>query len=219
LKNIDSVTEYQTGNEQKSYKYNYVNFFLDEVELCFHPELQRTFISDLRKSLSKCFPNWIYGVNLTFVTHSPFILSDIPKQNILFLDTGEDKITTIPFLNEKGTFAANIHDLLNSGFFMNSSVGSFAESAITEVVSFHHDVINTAEPLKLKDEFLSKRNKFNLILDAIGDEYIKGVLKSHLKEIELELAIITPKSIDDEITSLEDRLAKLKVEKENHASD
>lgn len=219
LRNIDSVVEHYTENTRELYKYNYVNIFLDEVELCFHPELQRTFISDLRKSLSKCFPNWIYGVNLTFVTHSPFILSDIPKQNILFLDTAEDKITTIPFFNNKGTFAANIHDLLNSGFFMDSSIGSFAESVITEVVSFHHDVINTTEPLRLKGDFLKKRNKFNLILDAIADEYIKGVIKSHLKEIELELGIVTPKTIDDEISTLEQLLAKLKMEKENNASD
>lgn len=217
LRNIDSVTKYQTDSEKKLYKYNYVNIFLDEVELCFHPELQRTFISDLRKSLSKCFPNWVYGVNLTFVTHSPFILSDIPKQNILFLDTGEDKFTTIPFVNNKGTFAANIHDLLNSGFFMGSSIGAFAESVITEVISFHHDVINTSEPLKFKGDFLNKRHKFILIRDAIGDEYIKGVIKSHLKEIELELGIGGPKGIDDEISLLEEQLAKLKMEKEIHA--
>ncbi|MGB3962666.1 MAG: hypothetical protein WBK95_10560, partial [Sulfurimonas sp.] len=79
LNNINSVDE-------KSTKYGYVNIILDEIELYFHPELQRQYLKHLRHAISKADTNKILAINILFVTHSPFILSDIPDTKILFLD-------------------------------------------------------------------------------------------------------------------------------------
>lgn len=103
-------------------KYHYVNMMLDEVELYFHPELQRSFVDMMMSAIrSVDLPN-IYGLNITLVSHSPFVISDLPHTNIMYLGQREE---------EKRTFGANIYDLLNSSFFMDDSIGELAKSRIT----------------------------------------------------------------------------------------
>jgi predicted ATP-binding protein involved in virulence len=95
--------------------YSNVNIIFDEIELYFHPNMQRTFLTYLLNYLNIAGFQNIYGLNFCFVTHSPFILSDIPSENILFLKKREDKSTENVTLK---TFGANIHELLMDGFFM-----------------------------------------------------------------------------------------------------
>ena len=70
--NLDSIKDH----------YNKVNVIFDEIELYFHPEFQRIFISDLLKTLKKLRLENIKEMNFIFSTHSPFILSDIPSNNV-----------------------------------------------------------------------------------------------------------------------------------------
>jgi predicted ATPase len=81
LINLDSIKNhrYQKG-------YQFVNITLDEIELYFHPERQKQFISFLLNRIGELQYKNIKAINLCFITHSPFILSDIPNTNILFLD-------------------------------------------------------------------------------------------------------------------------------------
>ena len=62
---------------------------LEEVEICFHPEYQRTFINSLLSLLARTGLNKAFGICVVVVTHSPFVLSDMPKGNILYLDEGD----------------------------------------------------------------------------------------------------------------------------------
>ena len=73
--------------------------------------------------------NNLKRINIMFVTHSPFILSDIPLSNVLFLKEGK------PCMEMKeNTFGSNIHGLLRNGFFMPSlPVGEFAHEKINEL--------------------------------------------------------------------------------------
>ncbi|CAE6916013.1 AAA domain [Vibrio sp. B1ASS3] len=210
LRNLDSVSA--SGNKDLI-KFNYVNIFLDEVELCFHPELQRTFIYDLRKAINKLNLNYIYGVNFCFVTHSPFLLSDIPSGNIMFLDNNKDKSTSPNKLSSihQNTFAANVHDLLIDGFFMDSSIGKFAEETIREIVKFHSKVIRNDDINSLKEEYLSLSERFEYTHEIISDSYIKGVVYNHLSEIKDKLNLLQDKdSIELEIAQLERKLENLK---------
>src|SRR5690606_25959341 len=110
LANINSVR--RSG---KYVKYRHVNVIRDEIELYYHPELQRTYIKDVLDSLDNADLSAIAGINLLFITHSPFILSDIPKSNILFLeDNGMPSANAV----KTQTFGANIHDLLKESFFL-----------------------------------------------------------------------------------------------------
>jgi superfamily II DNA or RNA helicase len=213
LRNLDSVSA--SGNKDLI-KFNYINIFLDEVELCFHPELQRTFIYDLRKAINKLHLSYIYGVNLSFVTHSPFLLSDVPSRNIMFLDDNKDKSASQHELSpiRQNTFAANVHDLLVDGFFMDSSIGKFAEETIRTIVKFHSKVINDDDISSLKEEYLSLSERFEYIHEIISDGYIKGVVYNHLSEIKNKLNLELDKDcIELEIAQLEKKLKDLKGKK------
>jgi predicted ATP-binding protein involved in virulence len=142
--NLDSISNHYTR----------VNILFDEVELYFHPEFQRTFISDLLQSLNNLKLDKIKEVNILFSTHSPFILSDIPSSNILRLIDG------VPQDQSNETFAANIYDLLNDDFFLKDGViGEFAKQKIKIILSKN---VISEEDIK--------------VLELIGDPLLKSVV-------------------------------------------
>ncbi len=137
LINLNSVEEQKlkdTGSKLVSYRY--INLILDEIEMYYHPDWQRTYIFDLLKYLEKISPdglNQIAGINILFVTHSPFILSDIPNTNILRLQLDGPPKEHPPLL----TFAANINDILANDFFLGGSfMGEYARTKINELIDF-----------------------------------------------------------------------------------
>lgn len=75
LRNIDSISA-----NKNTIAYHFVNLIFEEVELYFHPEFQQKYILYLLNILSKMEFKQLEAINLCFVTHSPFILSDIPKK-------------------------------------------------------------------------------------------------------------------------------------------
>lgn len=109
--------------------YKKINVILEEVELYFHPEYQRRFIKYLLDQINNSYLPDSMAINLLFVTHSPFILSDIPRQNVLFLRDGSPDRSM-----QEDTFGANIHTLLQNGFFLNTvPIGEFAKDKIANI--------------------------------------------------------------------------------------
>lgn len=219
LRNLDSVLI-----ESERAKYNFVNIFLDEIELCFHPELQRIYLNELYKTLKR-FENeseHINGINICFITHSPFILSDIPDSNVLFL-THHNKyeLLSVPFESTTKTFAANIHDLLNDGFFVSSTIGAFAESCIKYILDFdlevqQTDLSNEESKAKLVEKFHKAADKFRYIISSLGDSYIKPIMESHFMAIveRLGLADIKSNLKEEKIKALEQELKLLRSDED-----
>lgn len=163
LSNLDSVKNTATKTA-----YTNVNIVLEEIELYFHPEMQRNFINDILDSISGLELHKLKAINFCFVSHSPFILSDIPSENILFLEAIGNK--AVQLLEEKSTFGANIHDLLKDGFFMkNGAIGEFAKKRITETIQW----LNKTKEEKEKKE-RSIENEFELQLN--DKEYHKNII-------------------------------------------
>lgn len=132
--------------------YHHINIIMDEVELYFHPEYQRTFIYRLIEALSTGIidSRRIRSVNIICVTHSPFILSDIPEGNVLYLgEKSKDKNNTMK------TFGANIYDLLKDGFFMEVGMGEFSLNKIKEIFKVS-EIVDIEEKRSLYHE--KKRN-------------------------------------------------------------
>ena len=90
-------------------EYDYVTVIMEEVELYFHPEYQRTLIAYFLTLIERAKLRHIRGIHLMFVTHSPFMLSDISNKSVLYLSKEERK-------PEYESFAANIYDLLDDHF-------------------------------------------------------------------------------------------------------
>lgn len=109
--------------------YRNVNVIMEEVELYFHPDYQRRYVKYLLDQIKFAHLPSSMGINLLFVTHSPFILSDIPRQQVLFLKDGNMDRSM-----QEDTFGANIHTLLQNGFFLGSlPIGEFAKEKISEM--------------------------------------------------------------------------------------
>ena len=144
-------------------EYKSINIILDEVELYFHPEFQRIFIYKMINSIKGLNLGEKYSINILFLTHSPFILSDIPSNNILRLDEGE------PLPEESQTFGANIHDLLANDFFLtNGFMGEFAKGYIMTLI----EKVNKIKHSLSKDEF----NHIKSQIDIINEKFIKHKL-------------------------------------------
>lgn len=124
---------YHTG-ANNTIEYSNVNLILEEVELYFHPEYQRQYIYRMLKKIEQARLENIKAINIILVTHSPFVLSDIPKNNVLFLKEGRP----IRIMQEN-TFGANIHALLQNGFFLEGApMGEFAKVKINHMFERLH---------------------------------------------------------------------------------
>ena len=149
-------------------RYRNVNIILEEIELYYHPDYQRRLIKQLLNQMEGAnIPN-IDQINILFVTHSPFILSDIPKNEVLFLEDGLPKSTM-----QENTFGANIHSLLKNGFFLpNLPMGEFAYEKINEMFR------------KLNEGDLKKEelNEFYRQILLVGEPYLRSQLMGMLKD-------------------------------------
>lgn len=179
LLNINSVIQ-----GEKTTKYEYVNLIFDEIELYFHPEFQRKFVKYLLTQLENSKLNNIKGINILLITHSPFILSDIPKQNVLFLKDGvPDKSFN------KSTFSANITDLLSESFFIgNALLGDFVDDKIKKVIGYINEQKRGEKDfikgiISLIDEPLIKYKLEEMYYNAFPEEIIVDNEIEKMKEL------------------------------------
>ena len=184
--NVDSVH----SSEVEKIKYEYINIIFDEIELYFHPEYQRRFVFELLERLDSLKKGGnidnIKGINILFCTHSPFILSDIPKENVLFLG-GEMDFKT---------FGANITTSLASSFFMEYLIGEFAKTKITNIIEKLNRISNDKEDdnnkenilktIRLIDEPILRNKLIEMYYEKFAETKDKDLKKQEEKEQEVE---------------------------------
>lgn len=118
--------------------YKNICMVLDEIEICFHPEYQRTFICKFVDLMRRTRLTESFGINVLLVTHSPFVLSDIPQGNVMYLKEGH-QMTVDELLAEDVTnpFCANINDILHQSFFLEKGfTGEFARRKVLSLASY-----------------------------------------------------------------------------------
>lgn len=126
LKNLDSVSDDNSSTDRVAYPY--VQLILEEVELYYHPELQRKFIKNILDGIKQAGLRHIRWISICVVTHSPFVLSDIPSYNVLALKKDGDEVLKLP------CFASNIHEMLKLSFFMkDGTMGEVATWTTTRI--------------------------------------------------------------------------------------
>ena len=151
--------------ESHRVRYRNINLILDEVEICFHPEFQRRFVNELLGYIKRLFMNRNASFNILIATHSPFILSDIPQSNILYLEDGKMVMSE----GIKNPFAANICDILYQSFFLKQGfVGEYARKKIKRMI----------ERLLPGGYFLDDSEaEYHLLMELIGDPFLKMQLQ------------------------------------------
>ena len=187
----------------------------DEIELYAHPEYQKNFINDFLNAINSINKN-NDNINIIFITHSPFILSDIPKQNVLFLENGR----SINYEN-KNTFGANITDLLADSFFINDGlIGDFAKEKISITLEWLKRKANEKRKKNNQKDLFKKENITVLEFENESEEieYHKKIInlideplvKNKLKEMFIEFVSEDLEFKDEQIRQLEEKLKKLK---------
>jgi energy-coupling factor transporter ATP-binding protein EcfA2 len=203
IRNLISVEG--TGN---LLRYDFVNVIFDEIELYYHPEMQRTFMSFLLNYLEAA-RELPLGLNICFITHSPLILSDIPNQNILFLTEAG---LPYQYPDKKNTFGANIHELLADSFFLkNGFIGDFAKKTIESIIKILNEVKENNYKQQKSD--LSKEKVDEKALKAtinlIGEKFIREKLIDMYYETFPE-QFISDVAKQEKISDLENQLMRLR---------
>ena len=196
--NIRANLEHFIDFEQRE---NHI-FLMDEPSNSLHPQWEKKFIKYIYDVFSRQKNK---NFNFIITSHSPFMISDLPKENVIFLDTYENEKTEKKYPKLKlsediengycvnvskeinlNTFGQNIHTLLSDAFFMEDGLmGEFALQKIQKVVDFYIQVQGGEKESKDYTEEIKK--EFYFIRDNIGEEYIKGVITNHIEFIEQEL--------------------------------
>lgn len=163
-------------------RFHDVILFLDEVETALHPSWQRTVVERVivmwETLASGCHAHIIFG------SHSPVLLSDIPKQNVIMLyPPNQEKKTAMESDWEElpNTFGANIFDLYKLAFSQSlGASGSFSRKKIDDALKESALIVQNGfkeSGARRKMVELSPRSQKVLALvgDAVIRKYIDGL--------------------------------------------
>lgn len=190
-KSLDSLGESPTRN---------IILCLDEPEGAFHPEWARKYIYYLVTFLNKIKKNKHCKYQVIISTHSPFIVSDIPRNNISCIKLIEkDGVYMRVTQKSDFGFASNLYDIIKNDFFLESSIGEFATKEINKILKriYKLNKYNEVEIEKIKS-----------FISIIDDMFIQNKLNSILKEKEIEIMSNDEKR--ERIKQLEEELLRLK---------
>lgn len=133
---------------------------IDEIDLYSHPDWQRKIIYQLVDTINKIEK---VPVQIIITSHSPIILSDFPKQNIIYLRNNGETIISDDS-EHKESFGANIYTLFNDVFFLeNGVIGEYARRKILEI----YDEIKPDGNIKHEMEY------YQSFIDMLGDNILK----------------------------------------------
>lgn len=128
---------------------------MDEPELYFHPEWQRKYIYFIVEFFNTYYKN--KNVQIIFTSNSPYVLSDLNNSSVIMMEKEE----------KNKTFAGNIMNLLIDNYFMEDTIGKFAEEKIKGIVNrVKNKEVNS-------DDFK--------IIDQIGEDVIRKNIEEMIK--------------------------------------
>ena len=173
---------------------------IDEGEVYLHPHWQGNLLNSLIEFLPSVFKNKKElrqrDIQVILTSNSPFLVSDLPSTNIIFLRKEQNHTKVIEDLDENHrTFAANIHSLLAHSFFMEEGVtGAFAKRKINEIIHLliKEDIVTIFE----------NEEKIEKTINLIGEPVIRNKLLQMLAERRMT-------GVNKEIARLNLRLKKL----------
>lgn len=142
---------------------------LDEPDKSFHPMWISSFIDNLVKLVESIDNDMKYQFIIS--THSPFMLSDVPKDCITCIDiVDHQRIIS----KAKKSFGSNYYDIIKDTFFLEDSVGMFAKRKINEMIEVINNIDNNINEENIK--------RINEMISVIDDDYLKNILHSELNK-------------------------------------
>ncbi len=166
-------------NESSLSKIPYTNILLliDEADLSFHPKWQIQYISRLLNILNVMFKTCEVQVIIT--THSPMMLSDVPKSNVIYLKNS----TNDSIKEHSETFGQNVYTLFKDAFFMEQTVGEFSNRIIQEVGRELNELVQVEIHDKIEPNHSLKLKYYEYITGIIGEKVIRKAFEAKLQQL------------------------------------
>lgn len=160
---------------------NFIYLIIDEADFSFHPEWQANYIKSLLQFVSSLFND--FPIQIILATHSPILLSDFPKHNVLYLKN--DAIENSTKENKFDTFGQNIYDLFSNSFFLNTVSGTHAENTFKRI---DNDIIKLQKKynnhsLDLSNSTIEDLNTLFLVSSIIGEDLIRSSFQKRIETI------------------------------------
>lgn len=171
-------------------------WFVDEPEQSLHPEWCRNFINEYMKAYMACkkfiknyadsckddeepfYFNPGKRFTILFATHSPFLLSDVTNDYVIYLEKDKETGFSREVRIDKSPFAGNIGEMFCSNFFMKNTIGEFARKKIEEMVAKlnnYENEENTVQPS------IQEMEDYQNLISAVGDDLLRQLLSDKLK--------------------------------------
>lgn len=204
---FETINRYDAGFDNR----DTLILFIDEGEVGFHPAWKKKYLNWIVEFLSSSFSNYKFQLILT--THSPYLLSDLPSENVRLLRKGiRGKAEIVPSENYS-SFGSNIHTLLSDGFFLkDGTIGEFAKNRIQEVIQylnlFIKDGKTIAQKSYAKHKWLNKHENVLEFIGMIGDNILRNKLLEMYNSV-----FNSDADINKEIAFLREKIKALKKKK------
>lgn len=193
--NLFNIIDKRNGTDTDT-GINQLWVLLDEPDNSFHPDWKRRIIRELLDICSIFDEN----IQMLISTHSPIMLSDVPKTAAILLKTGEKEKNgeTIEIkqqsLPKSSPFGQQIYTLFKDAFFMEDGIiGAFADMKIEEVYNKLYKI----------EEELSKREKS-------GEEKALNSIDYDLKQCETTIRLVEERLLQGDL-SLSYKLCKQRM--------
>lgn len=197
-------------NSRNSLHTCYENYLLllDEPELGYHPIWKKKFVQAIVNTLpilfSKITPKILDPqsnsyvdtekknptIQIIFSTHDPLTLSDIPQNNIVYLNKDSKDVSYISKEHQK-SFAANITDLLADSFFIEEGlIGDFAKEKINQTINWLNnkddktDVEYHKKLIEIIDEPIIQRKLAEMFSEKMKDTLAKDILRKEIANLQ-----------------------------------
>ncbi|WP_127140327.1 AAA family ATPase [Flagellimonas marinaquae] len=199
------IHEYFDNNIDKilvDRKYGFYLLLLDEADLGFHPTWKKGFVKTMIDFCSKFFSQLGIKVQIIFTTHDPLTLSDLPSNNVVYINKSSDNSGRTIISNSdqnrpKHSFGANLTDLLADSFFLNDSLmGDFAKEKIQVTIDWLRNEARDMDKrqqheriISLVDEPILRANLEEMYFEAVQDDFDESEKIAYLKNIAIRLGI------------------------------
>ncbi|KGF78229.1 hypothetical protein IA69_31570 [Massilia sp. JS1662] len=160
--------------ELKKYEKDATNILIviDEGDLYLHPQWQMDFFDKLNTIVSSLSAQGSH-VQLLLTSHSPFILSDLPRQNIAMLEPPAAAAGSDGQQLHHQTFAGNLYDLFHGPLFLRPpAISNFAKKKI-------NDMRNEIRTLKRLSA--DQRDAYLRFCELIGHDIIRATLVAEIE--------------------------------------
>lgn len=164
------------SNDVEESLHDNVLLLIDEVDLYCHPLWQQKLLYYLIEEVKAQYSD--KKVQIIFTTHSPIVLSDIPRCNVIFLRRENGKCHIDEAISHSETFGANIYKLFDDAFFLGQKgqIGEFSRRKIQAIIDRIKPNMGDEGKVIYRDLPEEEINSLEQEISLIGEKIIQDKL-------------------------------------------